>query len=232
MRVTMRSKTLLRLGPPVPDDFVINHERIAAHERLKHIEETALKKIATHFAAGIAALAACSRAWCVPAPAAAGDPPIRIGSTLRSGPWPRLPWSNSSWAKSTSSSCCGGLLGRPVEWIVKDDQSKPNPAHALRAAHHRRQGRPLLGPYATGAILPPWASPSGTTRCSSTTHWHSQPRQIRRAVSDVVAGLDPATAFQTRSSMRWPRRRSRRRPSPSSPASFLPCTSCIARREG
>ena len=48
----------------------------------------------------------------------------------------------------------GGLLGRPVEWIVKDDQSKPDLARTLYEQLITTDKVDLLmGPYATGAIL-------------------------------------------------------------------------------
>ena len=48
----------------------------------------------------------------------------------------------------------GGLLGRPVEWIVKDDQSKPDLARTLYEQLITADKVDLvIGPYATGAIL-------------------------------------------------------------------------------
>lgn len=48
----------------------------------------------------------------------------------------------------------GGLLGRRVEWIVKDDQSKPDLARTLYEQLITVDKVDLLmGPYATGAIL-------------------------------------------------------------------------------
>src|SRR6185503_7742687 len=48
----------------------------------------------------------------------------------------------------------GGLLGRKVEWIVKDDQSKPGLARTLYEQLITADKVDLLiGPYATGAIL-------------------------------------------------------------------------------
>src|ERR1700741_4114906 len=48
----------------------------------------------------------------------------------------------------------GGLLGRPVEWVVKDDQSKPDLARTLYERLITVDKVDLLiGPYATGAIL-------------------------------------------------------------------------------
>ena len=48
----------------------------------------------------------------------------------------------------------GGLLGRPVEWVLKDDQSKPELARTLYEQLITADKVDLLmGPYATGAIL-------------------------------------------------------------------------------
>ena len=48
----------------------------------------------------------------------------------------------------------GGLLGRPVEWVLKDDQSKPDLARTLYEQLVTADKVDLLiGPYATGGIL-------------------------------------------------------------------------------
>jgi branched-chain amino acid transport system substrate-binding protein len=48
----------------------------------------------------------------------------------------------------------GGLLGRPVEWVLKDDQSKPDVTRTLYEQLITVDKVDLLiGPYATGAIL-------------------------------------------------------------------------------
>ena len=47
-----------------------------------------------------------------------------------------------------------GLLGRPVEWVLYDDQSKPDVARALYEKLVTGDKVDLLmGPYATGGIL-------------------------------------------------------------------------------
>ena len=78
--------------------------------------------------------------------------------------------------------------GRPVEARAR--------AHAVRAAHHGRQGRPADGavrdrrdPFRDGrrATLQQDPHPPHLR--------HSEPRQVRRALSDVVAGADPAATF-------------------------------------
>ena len=48
----------------------------------------------------------------------------------------------------------GGLLGRPVEWVVKDDQSKPDLARTLYEQLISGENVDLLmGPYATANSL-------------------------------------------------------------------------------
>ena len=48
----------------------------------------------------------------------------------------------------------GGWLGRPLEWVLKDDQSKPDLARTLyEQLVTADKVDLLLGPYATGAIL-------------------------------------------------------------------------------
>jgi len=48
----------------------------------------------------------------------------------------------------------GGLLGRPVEWVLKDDQSKPEVTRTLYEQLVAADKVDLLiGPYGTGAIL-------------------------------------------------------------------------------
>ncbi len=48
----------------------------------------------------------------------------------------------------------GGLLGRPVQWVLKDDQSKPDVARTLYEQLITSDNVDLLiGPYATGNIL-------------------------------------------------------------------------------
>ena len=83
--------------------------------------------------------------------------PIRIGSSLGlTGPL-----SGASSAQKIASEIFieglnkrGGLLGRPVEWIVRDDQSKADVARTLyEQLITVNKVDLLMGPYATGAIL-------------------------------------------------------------------------------
>jgi branched-chain amino acid transport system substrate-binding protein len=89
--------------------------------------------------------------------AAPAGPPIRVGSTLAlTGPLS----STALVHKITGEIYVdelnkkNGLLGRPVEWVLLDDQSKPDVARTLyeRLITVDKVDL-LLGPYATGAIL-------------------------------------------------------------------------------
>jgi branched-chain amino acid transport system substrate-binding protein len=92
-----------------------------------------------------------------PAIAAPTGPPVRIGSTLAlTGPLA---------ATSTVHKIAGeisveqinkrnGFLGRPIEWVLLDDQSKPEVARTLYERLITVDKVDLIiGPYATGAIL-------------------------------------------------------------------------------
>ena len=74
-------------------------------------------------------LAAGSVAW-----AQSAQPPIRIGSTLAlTGPLAATGLVHKVVGEIYVEQLNkrGGLLGRQVEWIVKDDQSKPDLARTL-----------------------------------------------------------------------------------------------------
>jgi ABC-type branched-subunit amino acid transport system substrate-binding protein len=101
-----------------------------------------------------AALAAAAGAALAQAPS---GPPIRIGSTLAlTGPLSATAQIHKivGDAYVEQLNRRGGLLGRPVEWVVKDDQSKPDLARTLYEQLVTADKVDLLmGPYATGAIL-------------------------------------------------------------------------------
>ncbi len=84
-------------------------------------------------------------------------PPIRIGSTLAlTGPLSATAQVHKIVGEIyvEQSNKRGGWLGRPVEWIVKDDQSKADLARTLYEQLITVDKVDLLmGPYATGAIL-------------------------------------------------------------------------------
>lgn len=83
--------------------------------------------------------------------------PIRIGSTLAlTGPLSATALTHKLVGEIYVEQLNkrGGLLGRPVQWIVKDDQSKPDLARTLYEQLVTSDKVDLLmGPYATGAIL-------------------------------------------------------------------------------
>lgn len=84
-------------------------------------------------------------------------PPIRIGSTLAlTGPLSATAQIHKLVGEIYVEQLNkrGGLLGRPIEWVVKDDQSKPDLARTLYEQLVTADKVDLLmGPYATGAIL-------------------------------------------------------------------------------
>ena len=89
--------------------------------------------------------------------AQASGQPIRIGSTLAlTGPLAATAQIHrivgEIYVEQLNKR--GGLLGRQVEWVVKDDQSKPDLARTLYEQLITADKVDLLmGPYATGAIL-------------------------------------------------------------------------------
>lgn len=103
-------------------------------------------------------LAASGAALAAPvlAQAPAGQP-IRVGSTLAlTGPLSATALTHKLVGEIYVEQLNrrGGLLGRRVEWIVKDDQSKPDLARTLYEQLVTSDKVDLLmGPYATGAIL-------------------------------------------------------------------------------
>ncbi len=114
---------------------------------------TAVRRIAKGALAlvGLSLLAA-GTSWSAPS-----GTPIRIGSTLAlTGPLASTALVHQIvgqiYVEQVNKK--DGLLGRPVEWIVKDDQSKPDLARTLYEQIITVDKVDLLmGPYATGAIL-------------------------------------------------------------------------------
>jgi ABC-type branched-subunit amino acid transport system substrate-binding protein len=103
-------------------------------------------------------LSAAAGALALPALAqTAAGPPVRIGSTLAlTGPLSATALTHKLVGEIYVEQLNkrGGLLGRRVEWIVKDDQSKPDLARTLYEQLVTSDKVDLLmGPYATGAIL-------------------------------------------------------------------------------
>jgi ABC-type branched-subunit amino acid transport system substrate-binding protein len=112
-----------------------------------------LSRRRTLSAIGAAAGALALPAW---AQAPAGQP-VRVGSTLAlTGPLSATALTHKLVGEIYVEQLNkrGGLLGRQVQWIVKDDQSKPDLARTLYEQLVTSDKVDLLmGPYATGAIL-------------------------------------------------------------------------------
>ena len=83
--------------------------------------------------------------------------PIRIGSTLAlTGPLSATAQIHKIVGEIyvEQANKRGGWLGRQLEWVLKDDQSKPDLARTLYEQLVTADKVDLLmGPYATGAIL-------------------------------------------------------------------------------
>jgi ABC-type branched-subunit amino acid transport system substrate-binding protein len=88
---------------------------------------------------------------------AAPQAPLRIGSTLAlTGPLATTALTHKLVGEIyvEQLNARGGLLGRKVEWLLKDDQSKPELARTLyEQLVTSDKVNLLMGPYATGAIL-------------------------------------------------------------------------------
>jgi branched-chain amino acid transport system substrate-binding protein len=105
----------------------------------------------------VALAAALALALPLAGAAAPAGPPVRIGSTLAlTGPLAATALVHKITGEIYVAQLNrkDGLLGRPVEWILLDDQSKPDVARTLyeRLVTVDRVDL-LIGPYATGAIL-------------------------------------------------------------------------------
>ena len=89
--------------------------------------------------------------------AAPSGPPIKIGGTLAlTGPLAATALLHKITAEIYVEELNrnNGLLGRPVEWIVLDDQSKPEVTRSLYEKLITVDKVDLLmGPYATGGII-------------------------------------------------------------------------------
>src|SRR3989449_7809641 len=91
------------------------------------------------------------------ATAAPSGPPIRVGGTLAlTGPLAATALLHKITAEIYVEELNrgNGLLGRPVEWVLLDDQSKPEVTRSLYEKLITVDKVDLLmGPYATGAII-------------------------------------------------------------------------------
>ena len=89
--------------------------------------------------------------------AAPAGPPVRVGSSLAlTGPLAATALVHKITGEIYVDELNrkNGLLGRPVEWVLLDDQSKPDVARTLYERLITVDKVDLLiGPYATGSIL-------------------------------------------------------------------------------
>ncbi len=104
---------------------------------------------------GIAGSAALAAAY--PLRAATSGDPVRVGSTLAlTGPLAQTSLIHKAVGEVYVEllNKKNGLLGRPVEWVLYDDQSKPDVARTLYEKLVTVDKVDLIiGPYATGNIL-------------------------------------------------------------------------------
>ncbi len=114
----------------------------------------------TFFKRLLSVLVAASTVATVALPAGAQAPssaPVKVGSTLAlTGPLATTALTHKLVGEIyvEQLNARGGLLGRKVEWLLKDDQSKPELARTLYEQLITSDKVDLLmGPYATGAIL-------------------------------------------------------------------------------
>ncbi|MDH2401821.1 amino acid ABC transporter substrate-binding protein [Bradyrhizobium sp. SSUT18] len=126
----------------------MKNPRDSLDDRCGTTRRTALKLALAFAAAGIGA-----RLDAAPAAGA----PVRIGSTLAlTGPLAQtaLLHKVSAEVAVEQINLAGGLLGRPIEWVLYDDQSKPEVARSLYEKLITADKVDLLiGPYATSGIL-------------------------------------------------------------------------------
>src|SRR3569832_1414822 len=103
----------------------------------------------------LAAGGAVLSAMAMPGVLRAHGKPIRIGSTLPlSGPLASLGIIHKVTAEIYVQDLNkrGGLLGRPVEWVLRDDQSKPELTRTIYEQLITADKVDLImGPYAPGA---------------------------------------------------------------------------------
>ena len=115
------------------------------------MNEHSLMNRRTVLGAGVAGLAAASGL------AQAQPGPIRIGSSLAlTGPLAATAQIHRRVGEIyvEQANTRGGWLGRPLQWVLMDDQSKPELARTLYEQLVTADKVDLLmGPYATGAIL-------------------------------------------------------------------------------
>lgn len=110
-------------------------------------------KMFNRFAAALAAVACLGAGSAM----AQSQPPLVVGSSLSlTGPLSATAMTHKLVGEIyvDQLNARGGLLGRKVEWLVKDDQSKPDLARTLYEQLITSDKVDLLiGPYGTGTIL-------------------------------------------------------------------------------
>ena len=156
--------------------------------------------------------------------AAPQGPPIRIGGTLAlTGPLAptALIHKLAGELYVEELNKANGLLGRPVEWVLLDDQSKPDLTRSLYEKLITVDKVDLIiGPYATGAIL----AGMGVAQRYQKMYVHHSFGMPHLAKYDMhfptaAFGPEPARTVPTVVFERSRRRRSRPRRWRSSPAS-------------
>ena len=113
---------------------------------------TAIRALLVLLLGGVLALTSLLQAA-----AQTSGPPVRIGGTLAlTGPLAATSLIHKIVGETMVEQINkrGGFLGRPIEWVLLDDQSKPDVARTLYERLITVDKVDLLiGPYATGAIL-------------------------------------------------------------------------------
>ena len=151
---------------------------------------------------------------------APSGPPIRIGSTLAlTGPLSATAQVHKIVGEIyiEQANKRGGWLGRPLEWVLKDDQSKPDLARTLYEQLVTVDKVDLLfSPYATGAIL----SAMGVAQRYNKVlvhHTFGIPSLVKYDMAFPAWSLwapTRPTPCRTRCSTRWPPAPGRPRPLP------------------
>jgi ABC-type branched-subunit amino acid transport system substrate-binding protein len=134
------------------------------------------------------------------AAAATSGPPLRVGGTLAlTGPLAQTGAVHKIVGDLFVDQINkgNGLLGRPVEWVLLDDQSKPDLARTLYERLITVDKVDLLiGPYATGAILAAMAVAERHNRVL-VHHTMGIPKlaKYERQFGTTASGLEPEITF-------------------------------------
>ena len=149
-------------------------------------------------------------ALAVSAVAAPSGPPIRIGGTLAlTGPLAATALLHKITAEIYIEELNRGhgLLGRPVEWVLLDDQSKPEITRTLYEKLITVDKVDLLmAPTRQARSSPRWAWPSAIRRCSFTIASACRISRSTRCTSRRrPSGPSRAARCRAWSSTQWPR---------------------------